>query len=329
MCEVWSLALVTCGMDYSRNGQFAAPPAEVGTRVLVIDDGLVGIKFVQSSLSEDCEIIYALDGTRGLEMARTHQPDLILLDVLMPGLDGWEVSAALRADPATADIPLIFITALSSAEAETRALEAGAADFISKPVNPAVLRARVRTHLTLKRQSDRLRALTFTDSLTGIPNRRAFEAALERAWRRCLRACSPLSLALLDVDHFKAYNDRYGHPAGDACLRLVAAQLMQCAARSDDLAARHGGEEFALLLPGTELIGAEGVARAVIEAVDGLGISQGGSPPAPHVTVSIGVACAVPAQDLAPGGLVALADRLLYLAKNGGRHRAVGQYLRE
>ena len=298
-------------------------------RILVVDDAMENIQLLHQALQEEHDVLFALDGERALDLALHQQPDLILLDAIMPGMDGYAVCGALRAHPATADIPVIFITALNSPEDETRALEAGASDFISKPVNTAVMRARVRTHLTVKRQSDALRELTLTDSLTGVANRRAFDERLESEWRRALRARTPLSLIMLDIDHFKAYNDRYGHPAGDACLRQVASQLVQCAARSDDLAARYGGEEFALLLPCTDLIGAEGVARTVIEAVDGLGISHGGSSTAPHVTVSIGVACAVPAQDLAPGALVALADRLLYLAKNGGRHRAVGQYLRE
>ena len=201
-------------------------------RILVVDDAMENIQLLHQALQEEHDVLFALDGERALELARHQLPDLILLDAIMPGLDGYAVCAALRANPATADIPVIFITALNTPEDETRALEAGASDFISKPVNTAVMRARVRTHLTVKRQSDALRELTLTDSLTGVANRRAFDERLDNEWRRAQRTRTPLSLIMLDIDHFKAYNDSYGHQQGDDHHREPAAAAEHPAART-------------------------------------------------------------------------------------------------
>ena len=288
-------------------------------RILVVDDAMENIQLLHQALQEEHDVLFALDGERALELARHQLPDLILLDAIMPGLDGYAVCAALRANPATADIPVIFITALNTPEDETRALEAGASDFISKPVNTAVMRARVRTHLTVKRQSDALRELTLTDSLTGVANRRAFDERLDNEWRRAQRTRTPLSLIMLDIDHFKAYNDSYGHQQGDDCLRQVSRALVRGAGRTQDLAARYGGEEFAVLLPQVELEGAEAVARKLIDEVRQLELPHSGSSHG-RVTVSLGVASIVPTPAQEPGHLVKLADALLYQSKMQGRN---------
>ncbi|HEY1228056.1 MAG TPA: diguanylate cyclase [Ramlibacter sp.] len=239
----------------------------------------------------------------------------------MPGMDGYAVCRELFAAQETSDIPVIFVTALKSPEDETRALGAGAADFISKPVNAAVVRARVRTQLTVKRQRDALRALILTDALTGVANRRAFDERLEVEWRRCGRAQLAVSLLMVDIDHFKLYNDHYGHPAGDATLVQVAGAMQRAAARGQDLVARYGGEEFAILLPQLDLQGATGVARRLMHELEILDLPHAASPTSPRLTVSIGISSMVPGEHGTPADLVQVADALLYQAKAGGRNQ--------
>ncbi len=194
-------------------------------RILIVDDAMENIQILHQALQDEHDVLFAMNGAKALQIAQNQLPDLILLDAVMPDMDGYAVCAALRASPVTRDIPIIFVTALKTPEDETRALEAGAADFISKPVNAAVVRARVRTQLTVKRQSDALRELTLTDGLTGVANRRAFNENLSLEWRRCARAQVPMSLIMVDIDHFKNFNDAYGHQAGDACLQLAGAAM--------------------------------------------------------------------------------------------------------
>jgi len=295
----------------------------VGGRILVVDDAMENIRILHAALQDEHEVLFAMDGPRALEIARSQQPDLILLDAVMPGMDGYAVCRELFAAPETAGIPVIFVTALKSPEDETRALGAGAADFISKPVNAAVVRARVRTQLTVKRQRDALRALILLDPLTGVANRRAFDERLEMEWRRCGRAQLAVSLLMVDIDHFKLYNDHYGHPAGDATLLRVAHAMRRAAGRGQDLVARYGGEEFAILLPQLDALGATGVARRLMHELEMLDIAHAASPTSRRLTASIGIASMVPGEHSQPGDLVQVADALLYQAKASGRNRYV------
>jgi diguanylate cyclase (GGDEF)-like protein len=293
----------------------------VNGRILVVDDAMENIQILHAALQDEHEVLFAMDGPRALEIARSQHPDLILLDAVMPGMDGYAVCKALFAAPETSDIPVIFVTALKSPEDETRALGAGAADFISKPVNAAVVRARVRTQLTVKRQRDALRALILTDALTGVANRRAFNERLEMEWRRCGRAQLAVSLLMVDIDHFKLYNDHYGHPAGDATLLEVAGAMRRAAARSQDLVARYGGEEFAILLPQLDEQGAIGVARRLMHELEILNLPHAASPTSQRLTVSIGISSMVPGEHSMPADLVQVADAQLYQAKAGGRNQ--------
>jgi len=296
--------------DMARNG-----------RILIVDDAMENIQILHHALQDEHDVLFAMNGAKALHIAHNQRPDLILLDAMMPDMDGYAVCRELRAAPGTRDIPIIFVTALNSPEDETRALEAGAADFITKPVNVAVVRARVRTQLTVKRQSDALRELTLTDGLTGVANRRGFDEALEAEWRRCGRAKFPMSLIIADIDHFKTFNDAYGHQAGDECLVQVGAALRRAAARPQDLVARYGGEEFVILLPQEDLGGAEAVARKLLEEVAALKIPHERSSASPWVTLSMGIATLTPADDALPGVLIKTADALLYQAKAAGRNR--------
>ncbi|MCP5279796.1 MAG: diguanylate cyclase [Thiobacillus sp.] len=290
-------------------------------RILAIDDTPANLMTLGAALASDYDLQVATSGEAGLELAAARPPDLILLDVMMPEMDGYETCGRLLADPLTRDVPIIFITAQNSPEDETRGLEAGAVDYITKPVNPAVVKARVRAHLTLKLQADQLRAMAFLDGLTGLANRRRFNEALDSEWRFARRTGAPLSLILTDIDHFKPFNDTYGHQAGDACLQAVAQVLMRSVTRSHDLSARYGGEEFVCLLPGTGLAGAQAKAESLRLGVQKLQIPHHASDVAPVVTVSLGVATVSPREGIDSAALVGLADAQLYEAKRKGRNR--------
>lgn len=293
-------------------------------RLLVVDDQPVNIQALYQAFNGDHQVLMATSGEQALKLAAAQQPDLVLLDVVMPGMDGHEVCRRLKADEATRNIPVIFVTAHNDEAAETQGLALGAVDFISKPINPAIVRARVKTHITLKAQSDLLRQWVYVDGLTGVRNRRYFDERLVSEWGRAVRNGTALSVVLLDVDFFKRYNDHYGHQAGDACLRQVANCLQQTLKRPGDLAARFGGEEFVCLLPDTDLLGALVLARQLGAAIEGLGIKHADSSAAPVVTVSLGV-CST-SGDI-PGSAEALlreADAQLYIAKGSGRNRSCG-----
>lgn len=296
-------------------GADAVPPT-----VLVIDDQPAVIHAIRAILKDGFQVCMATGGLRGLDVFRRCMPDLVLLDIDMPHLNGLEVACALRALPGGADVPIIFVTAHESPDEEAACWAAGAVDFISKPIVPQALRSRVRAHCLLKRQSDLLRRLAYLDALTGMNNRRSFEQQLQGECRRAQRAQTPLSLLLVDVDYFKRFNDRYGHPAGDECLRQVAQAFARAISRPGDFAARIGGEEFAVLLPATDEQGASLIAQRINAEVRRLGIAHEDSDTAAHVTVSVG---GISVYDPAPdgGSMLSLADLYLYQAKQAGRDR--------
>ncbi|MBB3262682.1 diguanylate cyclase (GGDEF)-like protein [Azospirillum sp. OGB3] len=291
------------------------------SKILVVDDIPSNVHVLSRILKDEHDIYFATDGAKALELAQSRLPDLVLLDIMMPGMDGYEVCSRLKTDPITRDIPVIFISAKSEVEDETYGLEVGAIDFISKPISPPIVKARVRNHLLLKRQTDLLRTLSFNDGLTGIANRRRFDEVLLREWRRCGRVQLPLSLIMLDVDQFKPYNDHYGHQAGDECLRAVAQLLVGQMMRPGDLIARYGGEEFVCLLPETDEDGAVKVAERLRQTVAERRLPHAVSHVADHITISLGVATARPLLDDTPDRLTQLADGLLYEAKRAGRNR--------
>jgi diguanylate cyclase (GGDEF)-like protein len=292
-------------------------------KLLIVDDQAINIHVLHQIFSNDYEVFIASSGAEALDFCQKQQPDLILLDVVMPLMDGYEVCRLLKADSLTRNIPVIFVTAKNSAEEEEEGLEAGAVDFITRSTSPNVIRARVKTHITLKQQTDKLRALALIDGLTGVANRRQFDHVLTAEWRRCSRAQKPLSLIMIDIDFFKRYNDTYGHQAGDACLQQVAMSLKNCVTRSYDLVARYGGEEFVCLMPETSLEGAESIMQTLNNAVTSLAIPHAATDvlsDSHHiVTISMGLASITPNPESSLEELIFAADRMLYAAKQAGR----------
>lgn len=294
-------------------------------KLLIVDDASINIQLLNEALKNDCRIFFATNGRDALKIAATSLPDLILLDVMMPDMDGYEVCRKLKADPVLRAIPVIFITAMSQMEDETAGLELGAVDYITKPFHPSVVRLRVRNHLELKRQRDLLARLSFIDGLTGLANRRGFDEYYEREWRRAHRNGTAISLIMIDIDQFKQFNDTYGHLEGDICLKKVARLLEETLERPADFIARYGGEEFVCVLPETELPGTLVIAEKLRRAVEDEKIPHQSSTVAPQVTISLGVACDTPSTEIEPEELLCRADRLLYQAKLAGRNRVAGE----
>lgn len=292
-------------------------------RVMIVDDERLNRRVLSELLEAQYDVIIAKSGMQALERVDANPDiDLILLDVMMPEMNGHEVLRRLKENDATKDIPVIFITALNSAGDEEDGLMLGAADYITKPFHPAIVKLRVGNHLRFVHQRKLLETLAGKDGLTEIDNRRSFDEMLEKEWRRSGRNGLPLSLAMIDVDFFKPFNDNYGHAHGDQALRTVANVLTWQLHRPADMAARYGGEEFVFLFPDTDAEGAKALAEKTRSAMAALALPHAHSPVAPHLTLSIGGATMI-GSDGSPLALVEAADRLLYQAKAQGRNRVI------
>jgi diguanylate cyclase (GGDEF)-like protein len=309
-------------------------------KALVIDDTVTSATLVCHLLGKmGLEPLHARDGESGIEMFKKEKPDLILLDIIMPGMDGFEVARRVRQLERDGEwTPIIFLSARTGDEDLERGIAVGGDDYLAKPVSEVVLKAKVRAMqriaqmryslLVLTRKLDEanreLTRLSAADGLTGIANRRCFDEALSREWRRAARSGTSISLLVADVDHFKQFNDGYGHQVGDECLKAVARALECQLRRPTDLVARYGGEEFAAILPETDADGAARVAEAMRAAVASLAITHRFSTTAAMVTISVGVASMQPgrADDSGFVGLLQAADRALYRAKHAGRNRS-------
>jgi diguanylate cyclase (GGDEF)-like protein len=268
--------------------------------------------------------------------------ELILMDIVMPEINGIEACERLKSDERFKDIPVIIVSGMGDLQKLQSAFDAGAVDYVTKPVNKVEILARIRSALSLKRETDRrkrrehqlielavkleetnrqLQCLSSLDGLTGIPNRRSCDEFMEKEWRRAVRDAQSFAMIMLDIDFFKSFNDTYGHLAGDDCLRSVATALHELVKRPGDLIGRYGGEEFIVLLPETDIKGAGAVAEAMRLAVVALGIPNAASTVADRVTLSAGVAATVPEKSTAVKDLIAAADKALYQAKKEGRNR--------
>lgn len=308
-------------------------------RILYADDSRT-LRLATADLlrSMGHEVVEAEEGLQAIERYVTQPPDLVILDVDMPMMNGYEAARELRRIAGDHGwIPIMFLSGNVSDADVARGIDSGGDDYLMKPVSAVVLRAKINA---MQRITDMRRKLVdlskelettnaalqvhaTQDGLTGIPNRRAFDAALEREWNHAVRDQSPIALILGDVDHFKKFNDNYGHLQGDECLRTVAQTLVKSAHRKIDLAARYGGEEFALLLPSTPAVSALLVAGRVLEAVRALRIPHSGSTTSAHITISLGVTSGAPGKNQKLEDLIRIADRALYEAKSKGRNQAV------
>ncbi len=292
-------------------------------KVLVVDDSATNRQMLGDLLRADYSVLEAKSGEEGLKLAQAHQPDVILLDVMMPDIDGYEVLRRLKEDQRTASLCVVFITGQDSPEEEERGLLQGASDYVTKPFHLMVVKARVALHMQIVRQRRLLEQLANIDGLTELPNRRQFDTVFAQEWARASRTGRPLSVAIIDVDFFKRYNDHYGHAMGDHALQLVARSLRKRIQRPADMVARYGGEEFVVIMPDTPLEGAREVAERLRIGVEGLGLPHKRSSAAICITVSIGVATTGPEAVTSAEVLMELADGRLYRAKKAGRNRVM------
>ncbi|MBI4747579.1 MAG: PleD family two-component system response regulator [Acidobacteria bacterium] len=310
--------------------------------ILIVDDNPINLDLLSGLLREhNYRVRAAINGRRALTAIRSCLPDLVMLDITMPEMDGYEVCRQIKADELTRDIPVIFISALDEVIDKVRAFEIGGVDYVTKPFQFGEVLVRIenqlkisrlqkemerknlelqQSYMQLERANRMLKALSYLDALTGIANRRHFDEALDQEWRRATRTNAPLSLVMIDIDFFKAFNDFYGHQGGDECLKQVAQVLSNTLKRAGDLAARYGGEEFAVVLPGTEAEGAAILADELRAKVESLSLEHHRAP-SQIVTISLGVATAIPKEGISPESLIAIADRALYRSKKDGRNR--------
>ncbi|MES2164263.1 MAG: diguanylate cyclase [Pseudomonadota bacterium] len=292
-------------------------------RILVIDDNPEIIRVLTHLLSDCAEISFATDGNRGLVLASQLKPDLILLDMELPDTNGLALFYLFKADPMLSDIPVLFVTGGDSTELEVTVLEAGAVDYLTKPLRPLVVRARVSTQLALRKQTELLREMVNRDGLTGVFNRRYFDMALEQEVARQRRTGGYLSVAMVDVDHFKNYNDSLGHQQGDTCLRTIAQALQAAMRRPGEILTRYGGEEFSVVAPNVGLPDAAQLGIWIQDKINKLALPHPASTTSEIVTVSIGIATGIPTAEHNAERFIAVADRALYTAKQAGRNRHV------
>jgi diguanylate cyclase (GGDEF)-like protein len=281
--------------------------------VLVVDDDPANIHAIANCLKEECVIKVATSGIKCIQLASQDPiPDLILLDVVMPEMDGYRTLEILKSENETKDIPVIFVTANTDLLEEEKGLKAGAVDYITKPIRPFIVLARVNTHLTLKKQKDSLIELARQDPLTGLHNRLALKEAAQREIPRANRHSKSLSMLMIDVDYFKKINDLHGHDVGDQVLKEVS-DALKSNFRREDLVVRFGGEEFVVLLPLCD------TKQAKIKGEETLRVIEQSKLGNIKVTVSIG--CATLKPDETFESLLKRADQSLYKAKERGRNR--------
>lgn len=290
--------------------------------ILIVDDAKENLNILAELLRPDFKIRAATSGEKALNIAFSdNPPDLILLDVMMPGIDGYEVCRRLKASLQTKNIPIIFVTGKVYEEDEINGFNLGAVDYITKPFNSVIVKARVGMHAELKRYRDYLEDISYRDGLTGISNRRRFDENLNTTWNFAIRVPMPISIIMMDIDNFKQFNDHYGHLEGDNCLIKIAHALSNTIVRRTDLLARYGGEEFVSILPNTDIDDAFLVAEKLRSSVLSLQIPHIYSSAAKIVTISLGVASGIPAINTSCSTLAKAADDALYRAKESGRNK--------
>jgi diguanylate cyclase (GGDEF)-like protein len=289
-------------------------------KVLVVDDEHANLSAIENILTPEYKIVTAHSGEEALRRVTDINPDIILVDTVMPDMDGFKTLTRLKEIREMQNIPIIIFTERSNEDDEERGFLLGAVDYISKPFKKAIVRARVRTHLRIAGQMRTIEHLSLIDALTNIPNRRSFDEKSIIEWRRCAREHKPISFLMMDIDHFKIYNDTYGHPQGDILLTAVAKVFTDSARRPSDIAARLGGEEFGLMLPDATLENAMAMAERIRQEVGALQIPTHDGLAVTSATISIGVTSIVPGEHDLLKNFMAKADEYLYTAKASGRN---------
>ena len=290
-------------------------------RILIIEDGKVNQKVLVDTLQDTYTIYTAVSGKSAIKMAKKFHPHLILLDIVLPDINGFDVLKQLKEDRTTKNIPVIFITGLDNDKDEEKGLTMGAVDYIRKPFNSFLVKARVDIHIQIAAQLLAIEKLSFFDALTDLPNRRKFDYHMEYEWQRAIRKKTLIGLLMMDLDSFKSYNDNYGHTQGDVMLKAVAEVLKSTLNRSTDMPCRWGGEEFAVLIPETTQEGLLLIAEKIRAEIEMLKVPNTLTNEVTKITVSIGAICVIPRQHELLAEFIGKADSLLYKAKKEGRNR--------
>jgi len=294
-------------------------------KILIIEDSKLNREILNKILHREYIIVFAHDGEEALGKVESENPDLILLDIVLPGIDGFNVLLKLKSNEISSSIPVIIITGRSNTDDEVKGLKLGAVDYITKPFHEVVVKARVETQERILNQMRMIEKLSFIDTLTNIPNRRQFDLNLTKEWNRARREKHPVCALMIDIDHFKMYNDTHGHQQGDVALKTVADIITSSLKRSTDIAARWGGEEFSVLLPNTTIEGAKHIAEDIRKSIETASVPCHETASEHKITVSIGTAQIQPGSDNSSTELIMLADTALYKAKETGRNRVCAE----
>lgn len=289
--------------------------------ILIVDDMTTNLIILSDILKDEYNIKIAKTGTKALEIVHSQDNiDLILLDIEMPDINGYEVLKKLKNSDKTKNIPIIFVTAKSSEEDEEYGLNLGAIDYITKPYSKSIVKIRIKNQINLKLKTDLLEQLSMYDGLTNIKNRRFFDESFERIYNKSRRDSSNFALIMIDIDYFKPYNDNYGHGQGDVALKKVANSLQNSLKRANDLVARYGGEEFVVLIQDIDEQGLEKIAKNILESINNLQITHEYSKISSHLTISMGIAYYNSNNDIPKLKILMEADENLYKVKNSGKN---------
>jgi len=323
--------------------------AKQSISVLIVDEQRTVVLGIKNMLADQPDIDFhaCTDEREAVKMACEIRPSVILQDIYLPHIDGFDLLKLYNENESLSDIPVIMLSGEEGAEAKARAFLAGADDYLVKPPHPVELIARIRHHsqayfdhtdrqrllqvlneqkTALEDANQQLQRLATTDALTQIPNRLAFDKQFLQEWRLSVRNKTPFSVAMVDIDNFKQYNDNYGHQQGDTCLQKVAKALSESVKRPSDMVARYGGEEFSVIFPNTPANGAKTIAEHIRASIEGLQIPHAHAEASPHVTISMGIANSFPGntdEPDTPDELLKAADAALYHAKESGRNKVV------